>query len=121
MRNLLSDIDLYEGDKLQGFGPLGEANDAPGLFNKFLTNTIGVITIVAFIWFLFLLITGAISIMTAGGDKNAVQNGAKKITNGIIGLVVLISALFLIQLIGKLLGIENIILNPAEAIKNLTF
>ena len=123
MKYLSLDIPLYDDSQgqLKGFGPLGEANDAPGLFNKFLTNTIGLITIIAFIWFMFLVIIGAVGIMTAGGDKNAVANNAKKITNGLIGLVVLISALFLIQLIGNILGIKDIILNPAKAILDLKF
>lgn len=112
-------IPLYDESKggLEGFGPLGTSgSNAPTIFNKFLTNTVGIITVIGFIWFLFLLVTGAIGIMTAGGDKNAVQNSAKKITNGLIGLIVLISAIFLIQMIGKLLGIEDIILNPAKVI-----
>jgi hypothetical protein len=118
MRNLLSQIKLYDTDRLKGFGPLGETGDAPGMFNKFFTSIIGIISVVAFIWFMFIIITGAIGIMGAGGDKNAVSSNAKKITNGVIGLVILISSLFLIQLIGTILKLD-FLLNPAEALKLL--
>ena len=123
MISTLLQINLYDPSKggLKGFGPLGleGGEDAPTIFNKFLTSAIGLITIIAFIWFMILVIIGAIGIMNAGGDKNAVANNAKKITNGLIGLVVLISALALIQLIGTIFGLENIILNPAEALLKL--
>jgi hypothetical protein len=123
MRHLLSQINLYDDGNLKGFGPLGlqDGGDPGEIFNKFLSNAIGLITIIAFIWFMFLVIIGAIGIMGAGGDKNAVSSNAKKITNGLIGLVVLISSLALIQLVGTLFGIKDIILNPADALLNLVF
>lgn len=123
MKYLLSDINLFDQGNLKGFGPLGlEQGQDPGdIFNKFISNAIGLMTIIAFLWFIFLVIIGAIGIMSAGGDKNAIQTNTKKITNGLIGLVVLISAIALIQLIGKLFQIDNFILDPATAIKNLTF
>lgn len=118
----LAQIKLFDQDYLKGFGPLGleskGPSDAPSLFNTFLTSVIGIITVVGFIWFVFLIITGAISIMTAGGDKNAVAGAAKKITNGLIGLVVLIAALFIIDLFGTLMGIPDI-LNPASVIQRI--
>lgn len=119
MKNLVANIPLYDTNPLSGYGPLGIPGNTPGdLFNKFFSSVIGIISIIAFIWFMFIIIIGAIGIMTAGGDKNAVSNNAKKITNGIIGIIILISALFLVQLIGKLLGID-FLLNPAEAIQKL--
>ena len=118
----IAQIKLFDGDFLQGFGILGleegDATEAPSIFNKFLTSIVGIISVIAFIWFIFLIITGAISIMTAGGDKGAVQNAAKRITNGIIGLVVLVASLFIIQLFGTIMGIPNI-LNPGAVIPDI--
>jgi len=120
-------IPLYdeaEGQlKFKEIGPLGEATDPTGLFNKFLNGVVGVMTVVAFIWFLFLLITGAIGIMTAGGDKTAVQNNTKKITNGLIGIVVLILALVIIRVVGYLLGFDTgnfYFLNPGQFIEDFS-
>lgn len=110
MTNLLA-IDL---GPLRGFGKLGLENDTVGstsveIFSKFITSTIGVITIVAIIWFIFLFVAGAIAWMSAGGDKNALESAKKKITNGIIGLAITVIAIFIIDIIGNLIGIKNIL------------
>lgn len=122
--NKLAEIKLFEGGGFTGFGNYGlenstAANSAPTLFNSFLSKTIGVITIVGFIWFLFILITGALGIMGSGSDKGAAENARKKITTGLIGLVVLIAGIFIYRLIGTFLGIQNID-NPGELINNIS-
>lgn len=112
-------INLYEGGGLTGLegGKLSDTSDPAGLFNKFLSGTIGVITIVAFIWFVFLVISGALGIMFSAGDKSAVATGAKKITNGLIGIVIIILTLVIIRIISTLLGFTDVpFLNPGNFI-----
>ena len=107
MKNLLSQIPL---GNFEGFGNLGKPT-ATGIstFAKFLSSIIGLMTIVAIIWFVFVLITGAITWISAGGDKANVESARKKISTGLIGLIVVIIAMFIVGLIGKLIGIENIL------------
>lgn len=108
----------------KGIGPLGDfflSKDYPSsainLFAKILSNSIGVMTIIAFIWFMFVLFIGAIGLIGAGGDKQRTQNSQKQITNGLIGLVIVISAIFFIKIIGVLFGID--FLNIAEPISKI--
>lgn len=121
--NLLaaSSIPLAPSGGFQGIGPLGtgQAANAGNLFNTVLSNIIGIITVIGFIWFIFILIMGAIGIMSSGGDKAQAETARKKITSGLIGLVVLIAGLFLFDLFGNLLGIPDI-LNPAKWIEKLS-
>ena len=123
MHNLIAQIEIPIPGNIEGIGPLGLEGRAPAqsttLFNVFLSTIIGLMTIIAAIWFTFLLITGAISIITSGGDKTKVAEARGKITTAIIGLVVVIAAIFIIQLIGTLLGF-NLILNPGEFIQQIT-
>lgn len=95
---------------LQGIGPLGELCDNPSVasskFTGFISLAIGVMTVVAFMWFLFLLVTGAMSWMASEGDKAKVQTARKKITYGLIGLIIVISAIFLAKIIGTIFGID---------------
>lgn len=118
--NFLTQIQLFPGSGFKGFGPLGleGGEDAPSTFNKFLSSTIGIMTIIAIIWFIFMFISGAIGIIASGGDKAALEAARKKIATGIVGIVVVIAAVFLIDLIGDLIGIPNI-LNPAELLKQV--
>jgi len=108
-----------------GAGDIGPAFEDTAFYNtgageslnSIISTVIAVMTVVAGIWFLFLLITGAFGIMNAGGDKQAVSDAQKRITTGFIGLVVVISALFIAGLIGTIFGIN--ILDPGSIIDNL--
>lgn len=120
---LAESIKLYEGGKLEGFGPLGlegkDPSQAGEVFNKFISSVVGIITVIAFIWFVIKMVTGAFSYMTAGGDKQKLETATKNLTTGIVGVVLVIAAIFIIDLIGELLGIPDI-LNPAELIQKIS-
>ena len=57
-------------------------------------------------WFIFILITGAIAYMNAGGDKAAVEEAKKKITTGLIGITLVVAAMFIADLLGYIVGID---------------
>lgn len=124
MKSLLAGgINVAPPGGFRGFGPLGLEGldpqiDAPRIFNQLFSTVIGVMTVIAFIWFTIQFILGAIGIMTSGGDKAALESAKKKLTTGIIGLVVVIAAIFLINLIGYILGVE-LILNPALFVERI--
>lgn len=111
MTKYLAQIELAPEGGYKGFGPLGlEGNEVGSIvFTNLLTSAIGLITLIAIIWFVFVLLTGALGIITSGGDKGANESAKKKITSGIIGLVVTISALFVVNLIGTIFGMPNIL------------
>lgn len=99
--------------QLKGIGPLGFEKGSPSsavsVFSGFISGVIGVLTIIAIIWAIFSIITGAISIISSGGDKQALETARKKITMGIIGLVIVLVALLLIELVGYFLGLKDIL------------
>lgn len=112
------------GGWFEGLGPLGGQGSsirttlgAAGTFSKFISTTIGVMTIVAFIWFIFTLFSGAIAWLSSGGDKQKLQNAQKQITTGLTGLIIVISAIFLIKIVGFVFGFD--ILNIQGFITNI--
>jgi len=114
MRNLISQEPINLGEPLEGIGPLGlvgleEGQDAVTVFTKFISSAIGLMTIIAIIWFVFVLIMGAIGIISSGGDKASLETARKRITTGIVGLIVVIAAIFIIDLIGRLIGLPDIL------------
>ncbi len=114
MINKLIAINLFPGTGFTGVGTGPLANPVGGsgpvlIFTNFISGVIGVMTVVAIIWAVFTLILGAIGIISSGGDKQALENAKRKITTGIIGLVIVLVALLLIELIGYLLGITDIL------------
>jgi len=80
---------------------------------------IGLFTLVAGLWFLFQLILGGYSYMSAGGNKEKAQAASQKITQALTGLVIVVLAIFVVNLLGYILNID--FLNIGEAIQNLTF
>lgn len=115
MKNLLAatSIPLAPSGGLKGFGNLGlenkDASGAIGIFSTFISGVVGVMTIVAIIWAVFTIITGAISIISSGGDKQALESARKKITTGIIGLIIVLVSLLIIEVVGYFLGLNGIL------------
>lgn len=105
---LLAQGQLKFGE-LEGFGPLGNP-EGSGIdtFSNFISSAVGLMTIIAIIWFIFVFFIGAIGIITAGSDKAALEGARKKIMTGIIGLVVTIAAIFIIDLISTILGFGSV-------------
>lgn len=112
MRNLIAQTSNSLGEPLSGVGNIGlpdGGSEGVNVFARIISSIIGLLTLIGALYFLIVLITGAIGIISAGGDKGRYENAKSKITTGVIGLVVLISAMFLMDLIATLLGIENIL------------
>lgn len=102
-------INLFEGDGFKGFGTLGlvgDNQDAVSIFSNFISSAIGLITLIAIIWFIFIFLSGAVAIITSGGDKNSNESARKKISSGVIGLVVTIFGVLIIRFIGTLFGLD---------------
>ncbi len=108
--NILAQIQLAPSAGLRGIGPLGNPEGTGiGTFSNFISSVIGLLTIIGIIWFVFVLVSGAIGIIASGGDKAAMENARQKITSGLIGLIVIIAGIFIIDLFGNLIGIPNIL------------
>lgn len=78
-------------------------------FQKFIPAAIGLGFLIGVIIFFFVMILGAIQWISSGGDKAAVDAAKGKITNAIIGLVVLFSLIAIIRLIETFFGGLNIL------------
>lgn len=120
MKNLIAQSPVDLGPPFRGIGPLGleGGEDAPTVFASFISTVIGFLTIVAIIYFVVTLFSGALGIITSGGDKGRLESARSRITSGLIGLVVVIAAIFIIDLIGSLFGLP--ILNIVELINRIT-
>lgn len=124
MKDLLAQINFGPSTNSGNFGCTGSSlfcnfapNDSGNTLNLVISLVVAVMTIIAFIWFTIQFFIGALGIISAGGDKQKIADARSKITTGLIGLVVVIAAVFLIQLIGTILGIE--LLNPGGFVNSI--
>ncbi len=113
--NYLSD---QSAGSLSGVGDLGNPAGGAETLAKIISAAIGLLTVIGVIYFLFVLLTGAIAIIGSGGDKGGFEEGRKKITTGVIGLVITITAMFLVDIITVILGFPDF-LNLSQMITQL--
>jgi len=57
---------------------------------------------------LLYLLLGGLQLMTSGGDPKKTQEAKGKITNALVGFIIVFIAYWLVQIVGKILGIEII-------------
>lgn len=128
---IISNILAAAGDKIgcgEGLGPMAQflcgTSSGPdstvevgNKLNKVLSSVIGLLTIIAALWFAIQFIMAGYDWINAGGDKNHAQAAMQKITNAVVGLLVVVLAWVIIGLLGQMLGIQ--ILNPGSLLKDL--
>jgi len=106
MNKYLSQIPLSPGGGYQGQGALGApAGNEASLLAKTVSTIIGVLTAVAFIWFTIQFFIAAASWIGAGNDKSKVESARGKMVSAVIGLVIVVSAIFFAGLAGTIFGI----------------
>ena len=99
-----------------GLGPWNNPTNPGIILSDIISMAIGVMTLVAGIWFLFQAIMAGYNFLNAGGDKERLVNAGRKLTNAIIGLVIVVAAYGLMALIGKLLGVNFLEINKGLGI-----
>jgi len=96
----LAQIDF---DSLEGNTTPSLAGDTLGeVINKFLPYVFAAAGALLFIY----LIAGGFSYMTSGGDPKKTSAAQSQLTNAIIGIIVVLLAFILVQIVGKFFGLE---------------
>lgn len=92
---------------------LGSLGNSTGLvfFQRFLPRILTLGLIIGVLIFFFIIIIGAIQWISSGGDKNALEEAKHKITNAIIGIVILFSVFAILKLIENFFGISILTLD----------
>lgn len=117
MRNLIAnEVQLGGGEFIQGPGTIGEqVNEAarigPGtgvvtVFTEQLSNIIGLITILAGLFFVIYFLIAGFDWVQASGDAGKVDKAKNKMINGAIGLLVVIIGMGIVGIIGGVFGLD---------------
>ncbi len=78
---------------------------------KVFGNAITIIFVLAALAVLFMLIIGAFQWIMSGGEKEAVNKARGRITNALIGLVILALAFLVVRLVGAIVNVNVLQLN----------
>lgn len=87
-------------------GPVLNSNSGTDFVSKLIPSLIGLIFVVGIIIFFFMLLISAIQWMTSGGDKASVEAARGRLTQAIIGIVILFSAFAIIKVIEGFFGLN---------------
>lgn len=96
------------GPSLQGY--LGTEGGS-GFFSAILPRAVALVFVVGALIFFFMLVWGAISWISSGGDKQALESARGRITSALVGLVLLFVALAIIKFIESFFGINILTLD----------
>ncbi len=58
---------------------------------------------------LLYLLLGGLQMMTSAGDPKKMEGAKQKLTNAFIGFVIVFASYWIIQIVGRVLGIEKIL------------
>jgi hypothetical protein len=101
---LVQNLEEIQKKALPGFtfsGEKGTIGNIVSEFTKYLFPLAGILL-------LLFLIYGGFSLMTSGGDPKAVQGAKSKITNALIGFVIVFAAYWIVQIVASVLGLGKI-------------
>jgi hypothetical protein len=99
---LAQDLDQIQTGAFPNATPLSQMT--PG---GIIGSTLPYVFSVAAILLLIYLVTAGLSMMLSRGDPKAMQAAQAKITNALIGFVIVILAFFIVQLLGRILGLQT--------------
>ena len=91
-------------------GALGK-NTGVQYFQSLIPSAVGLVFVAGSIIFFFMLIWGAIQWIASGGDKGGLEEARNKITNALVGIVILFASFAIVKLIEAFFGIHILTLD----------
>lgn len=96
------------GPALQGFQ---QSTGGTAFFSTLIPHAVAVGFIIGTLIFFFMIVVGAIEWISSGGDKQKLESARGRITNAIIGIIVLFASYAIIKVIERFFGISILSLN----------
>lgn len=78
-------------------------------FENIISQIFGVMTIIAVIYFAFQIIISGFNFISSEGDEKKMEMARKTLTNGVLGIVIVVVAVGLVSLIATLFGMPHIL------------
>jgi len=120
MRHLLTDIGFDAIDTPGKYNPKGGGIEGyTSSFENLFSNVLVVLTAVAGLSFTIYFLLGGLNWITAGGKSDKIETAKGMMTNGAIGIIIVVVSYAIVWIVGSALGLP--ILEPGELINNLSF
>ncbi len=110
-------------ESCEGFGPLCSlVESGEGGINaigKAVSLIVGLITITAGIYFMIQFLIGGFEWLSASGDKAKLTKAQDRLVHAIIGLIVVVAAFGIATIFQTILGVDFLLTDPGEIIRQL--
>ncbi|MCX6726867.1 MAG: hypothetical protein NTY75_03570 [Candidatus Shapirobacteria bacterium] len=90
-----------------------------GVLETIISTIVGVLTIVAVIFFAIQIIFAGYSFISSEGDAKKMEEARKKLTEGVLGVFIVVIALGAAALIGRLTGLGGNVLDLQSLLSKL--
>ncbi len=92
-------------------GPFaGKALNNPlDTITSYVSSIVGMLTIFASIWFLFMLLFAGYEWISAGGDAKKIASARDRITHAFVGLVIVVGSWSLLAVAGQFFGYDTLL------------
>jgi TRAP-type C4-dicarboxylate transport system permease small subunit len=87
-------------------GPAIQNLSGVDFFATFLPKAVGLILVIGVVVFFFMLLVGGVQWISSGGDKAALESARGKLSNALIGLVILLASFAVIKLVEGFFGVD---------------
>jgi hypothetical protein len=104
LNRLIADVNV---PALSGPGIAVTSGGGVAAMEKIIGQVIGVMTIIAVVYFIFQVILGGYAFLSSQGDPKAMETARHRLTEGVLGLTIVVVAVGLGSLIATLAGITN--------------
>lgn len=84
-----------------------------------ISTVIGILTAVAIVWFIIEFIISGFLLISSAGDQEKTAEAKKRLTQSLMGLVIVLGAMLLFTIVSYVVGID--FLNIGDTINNLRF
>ena len=83
-----------------------DINLLPGTANEIISLATSLVLAFAGLIFFAMLVMGGFRFLTAGGDEKSIQEARKSLTNAAIGLIIVVSAFAISQILFTIFGLN---------------
>jgi len=87
------------------FGDISSGNTGTTIIGSLLSNIFNIMIIAGAVILIIMIIWSGIAIIGGSGDKERVQNAQRRLTNSIIGFIILICVFAIANFIGGVFGL----------------
>jgi len=102
-----------------GQNPAGSGAQALTQISHTVSSVIGFMTIAAGIWFMFELLFSGYEWISAGGDEKKLEKARQRMTQGFMGLLIVVGAWAILAITGQFLGVDVLLTNPGSIMQSI--